>query len=151
MRPRARDTAACDVGTYASDMDDVARECDYVTGRSPEHGGAGVAGEVARVGRGGPPGSEGAGPVEGDGELAVGGQPRGEDCQSRERAHASGARASGAAMGVTSVGYRAARCRRTPPGAELIDAAGPLPLGSGRERAGGDRRPPLPRRHRGPG
>jgi valine dehydrogenase (NAD+) len=32
---------ACDVGTYVADMDVVARECSYVTGRSPEHGGAG--------------------------------------------------------------------------------------------------------------
>jgi valine dehydrogenase (NAD+) len=32
---------ACDVGTYVRDMDVVARESDYVTGRSPEHGGAG--------------------------------------------------------------------------------------------------------------
>jgi len=32
---------ACDVGTYVPDMDTVARECDYVTGRSPERGGAG--------------------------------------------------------------------------------------------------------------
>ena len=32
---------ACDVGTYVQDMDVVARECDYVTGRSPEFGGAG--------------------------------------------------------------------------------------------------------------
>lgn len=32
---------ACDVGTYSEDMDIVARECDYVTGRSVEHGGAG--------------------------------------------------------------------------------------------------------------
>ncbi|HEV2640760.1 MAG TPA: Glu/Leu/Phe/Val dehydrogenase dimerization domain-containing protein [Actinocrinis sp.] len=32
---------ACDVGTYVRDMDVVARECDYVTGRSPEFGGAG--------------------------------------------------------------------------------------------------------------
>jgi valine dehydrogenase (NAD+) len=32
---------ACDVGTYVEDMDVVARECDWVTGRSPEHGGAG--------------------------------------------------------------------------------------------------------------
>jgi valine dehydrogenase (NAD+) len=32
---------ACDVGTYVADMDVVARECDWVTGRSPEHGGAG--------------------------------------------------------------------------------------------------------------
>ncbi|QMU73289.1 Glu/Leu/Phe/Val dehydrogenase [Streptacidiphilus sp. P02-A3a] len=32
---------ACDVGTYVADMDVVARECDFVTGRSPEYGGAG--------------------------------------------------------------------------------------------------------------
>jgi valine dehydrogenase (NAD+) len=32
---------ACDVGTYVEDMDVVARECDFVTGRSPAHGGAG--------------------------------------------------------------------------------------------------------------
>jgi len=32
---------ACDVGTYVQDMDVVARECRYVTGRSEAHGGAG--------------------------------------------------------------------------------------------------------------
>src|SRR5215468_3930405 len=32
---------ACDVGTYVADMDVIARETKYVTGRSPEHGGAG--------------------------------------------------------------------------------------------------------------
>ena len=32
---------ACDVGTYSEDMDHIARECDYVTGRSVAHGGAG--------------------------------------------------------------------------------------------------------------
>ncbi|MEU1361206.1 Glu/Leu/Phe/Val dehydrogenase [Micromonospora zamorensis] len=32
---------ACDVGTYVADMDFVARETRYVTGRSVEHGGAG--------------------------------------------------------------------------------------------------------------
>jgi len=32
---------ACDVGTYSEDMDCVARECDFVTGRTVEHGGAG--------------------------------------------------------------------------------------------------------------
>jgi valine dehydrogenase (NAD+) len=36
-----RYVTACDVGTYVQDMDVVARECSYVTGRSPEHGGAG--------------------------------------------------------------------------------------------------------------
>jgi valine dehydrogenase (NAD+) len=32
---------ACDVGTYVADMDIVARECHWVTGRSPAEGGAG--------------------------------------------------------------------------------------------------------------
>ena len=32
---------ACDVGTYSPDMDDIARECDFVTGRTVAHGGAG--------------------------------------------------------------------------------------------------------------
>jgi valine dehydrogenase (NAD+) len=32
---------ACDVGTYSEDMDHIARECDYVTGRTTAHGGAG--------------------------------------------------------------------------------------------------------------
>jgi valine dehydrogenase (NAD+) len=32
---------ACDVGTYSPDMDVVARECRYVTGRTEPHGGAG--------------------------------------------------------------------------------------------------------------
>jgi valine dehydrogenase (NAD+) len=32
---------ACDVGTYVEDMDVVARECSFVTGRSPANGGAG--------------------------------------------------------------------------------------------------------------
>jgi valine dehydrogenase (NAD+) len=32
---------ACDVGTYVTDMDVVARECRWVTGRSPATGGAG--------------------------------------------------------------------------------------------------------------
>ena len=32
---------ACDVGTYSEDMDHIARECEYVTGRSVAHGGAG--------------------------------------------------------------------------------------------------------------
>jgi valine dehydrogenase (NAD+) len=32
---------ACDVGTYSKDMDVVARECSYVTGRTVAHGGAG--------------------------------------------------------------------------------------------------------------
>ena len=32
---------ACDVGTYSEDMDIIARECDYVTGRTVAHGGAG--------------------------------------------------------------------------------------------------------------
>ncbi len=32
---------ACDVGTYVQDMDVIAKESRFVTGRSPEHGGAG--------------------------------------------------------------------------------------------------------------
>ena len=32
---------ACDVGTYVQDMDVIAKESDFVTGRSPEQGGAG--------------------------------------------------------------------------------------------------------------
>jgi valine dehydrogenase (NAD+) len=32
---------ACDVGTYSADMDIVGRECEFVTGRSLEYGGAG--------------------------------------------------------------------------------------------------------------
>ncbi len=32
---------ACDVGTFSSDMDQIARECSFVTGRSAAHGGAG--------------------------------------------------------------------------------------------------------------
>jgi valine dehydrogenase (NAD+) len=32
---------ACDVGTYSEDMDVVARECEFVTGRTVAHGGAG--------------------------------------------------------------------------------------------------------------
>jgi valine dehydrogenase (NAD+) len=36
-----RYVTACDVGTYVEDMDVVAHECDYVTGRSVANGGAG--------------------------------------------------------------------------------------------------------------
>ncbi|MQA14331.1 MAG: valine dehydrogenase [Pseudonocardiaceae bacterium] len=36
-----RYVTACDVGTYVDDMDVVARECEFVTGRSSTHGGAG--------------------------------------------------------------------------------------------------------------
>ncbi|WP_042371687.1 Glu/Leu/Phe/Val dehydrogenase dimerization domain-containing protein [Streptacidiphilus neutrinimicus] len=36
-----RYVTACDVGTFVADMDVIARECDFVTGRSPEYGGAG--------------------------------------------------------------------------------------------------------------
>src|ERR1700761_9421809 len=34
---------ACDVGTFSPDMDVVARECSFVTGRTVAHGGAGDA------------------------------------------------------------------------------------------------------------
>lgn len=36
-----RYNTACDVGTFSEDMDHVARECDFVTGRTQAHGGAG--------------------------------------------------------------------------------------------------------------
>jgi valine dehydrogenase (NAD+) len=32
---------ACDVGTFSADMDEIARECSFVTGRTVAHGGAG--------------------------------------------------------------------------------------------------------------
>ena len=32
---------ACDVGTFSQDMDHIARECSFVTGRTVAHGGAG--------------------------------------------------------------------------------------------------------------
>lgn len=32
---------ACDVGTFSEDMDQIARECSFVTGRTTAHGGAG--------------------------------------------------------------------------------------------------------------
>ncbi|MDQ6874921.1 MAG: valine dehydrogenase [Actinomycetota bacterium] len=41
---------ACDVGTYVADMDVIARECRYVTGRSPEHGGAGDSSVLTALG-----------------------------------------------------------------------------------------------------
>jgi valine dehydrogenase (NAD+) len=41
---------ACDVGTYSEDMDVVARECDFVTGRTIEHGGAGDSSVLTAVG-----------------------------------------------------------------------------------------------------
>ncbi len=41
---------ACDVGTYVADMDIIARECRYVTGRSPENGGAGDSSVLTALG-----------------------------------------------------------------------------------------------------
>src|SRR5437773_8765156 len=41
---------ACDVGTYSEDMDIVARECPYVTGRTVPHGGAGDASVLTAFG-----------------------------------------------------------------------------------------------------
>jgi valine dehydrogenase (NAD+) len=38
---RGRYITACDVGTYSEDMDVIARECGYVTGRTVPHGGSG--------------------------------------------------------------------------------------------------------------
>lgn len=41
---------ACDVGTYPEDMDVIALECDYVTGRTPANGGAGDSGVLTAHG-----------------------------------------------------------------------------------------------------
>lgn len=41
---------ACDVGTYVADMDTVARECRWVTGRSPAQGGAGDSSVLTALG-----------------------------------------------------------------------------------------------------
>lgn len=41
---------ACDVGTYVADMDVVAEATTHVTGRSPEHGGAGDSGILTAFG-----------------------------------------------------------------------------------------------------
>jgi valine dehydrogenase (NAD+) len=41
---------ACDVGTFSEDMDDIARECDYVTGRTVAHGGAGDSSVLTALG-----------------------------------------------------------------------------------------------------
>jgi valine dehydrogenase (NAD+) len=49
-----RYVTACDVGTYVADMDVIARECPpgrhWVTGRSPENGGAGDSGVLTAFG-----------------------------------------------------------------------------------------------------
>ncbi|MGA8987992.1 Glu/Leu/Phe/Val dehydrogenase dimerization domain-containing protein [Aeromicrobium sp.] len=41
---------ACDVGTFSPDMDVIARECDFVTGRTVEHGGAGDSSVLTALG-----------------------------------------------------------------------------------------------------
>ncbi|CAI7980184.1 MULTISPECIES: Glu/Leu/Phe/Val dehydrogenase dimerization domain-containing protein [Parafrankia] len=45
-----RYVTACDVGTYVEDMDTVARETRWVTGRSPAHGGSGDSGVLTAYG-----------------------------------------------------------------------------------------------------
>jgi valine dehydrogenase (NAD+) len=45
-----RYVTACDVGTYSADMDIIARECRYVTGRSPAYGGAGDSSVLTALG-----------------------------------------------------------------------------------------------------
>jgi valine dehydrogenase (NAD+) len=45
-----RYVTACDVGTYSQDMDIVARECKYVTGRTEAHGGAGDSSVLTALG-----------------------------------------------------------------------------------------------------
>ena len=41
---------ACDVGTYSEDMDVIARECEYVTGRTVANGGAGDSSVLTALG-----------------------------------------------------------------------------------------------------
>jgi valine dehydrogenase (NAD+) len=41
---------ACDVGTFSEDMDDIARECDFVTGRTVAQGGAGDSSVLTALG-----------------------------------------------------------------------------------------------------
>ena len=41
---------ACDVGTFSEDMDIIARECRYVTGRTTAHGGAGDSSVLTALG-----------------------------------------------------------------------------------------------------
>jgi valine dehydrogenase (NAD+) len=41
---------ACDIGTYSEDMDVVARECGFVTGRTVPHGGAGDSSVLTALG-----------------------------------------------------------------------------------------------------
>jgi len=45
-----RYVTACDVGTYSQDMDIVARECKFVTGRTEAHGGAGDSSVLTALG-----------------------------------------------------------------------------------------------------
>jgi valine dehydrogenase (NAD+) len=45
-----RYVTACDVGTYVHDMDVIARECDFVTGRSEADGGAGDSSVLTSLG-----------------------------------------------------------------------------------------------------
>jgi valine dehydrogenase (NAD+) len=45
-----RYVTACDVGTYVADMDVIAERTSYVTGRSPERGGAGDSGVLTAFG-----------------------------------------------------------------------------------------------------
>jgi valine dehydrogenase (NAD+) len=45
-----RYVTACDVGTYVEDMDVIARECRWVTGRSPSYGGSGDSGILTAYG-----------------------------------------------------------------------------------------------------
>ena len=45
-----RYVTACDVGTYSEDMDVVARECRFVTGRTEAHGGAGDSSVLTALG-----------------------------------------------------------------------------------------------------
>jgi valine dehydrogenase (NAD+) len=50
QRLAGRYYTACDVGTYVEDMDVIAQECAFVTGRSPETGGAGDSSVLTAIG-----------------------------------------------------------------------------------------------------
>jgi valine dehydrogenase (NAD+) len=45
-----RYVTACDIGTYSEDMDVIARECEYVTGRTVANGGAGDSSVLTALG-----------------------------------------------------------------------------------------------------
>ena len=111
---------ACDVGTYVADMDVVARECDFVTGRSPANGGAGDSSCSRRTAS-----SRACGPP----RRRPGGRPR---CT----AAGSGWRAS--ARSATTL---SSTCSRTAPRSSSPTSASRPSTGSGRAPGGRRGRP----------